>query len=130
MCGMGLGGFSCLQVRKNPTVGCEQAHLGCVRGIVNSSSQGSTLVSLSLVSVSHSQPHVLKRHSKGCPETNGEDGKDGAALMDSSAVVAFLFSTGKEVSGDSEAQSCVSRIQEETGAAVRVEHILGVVVSL
>lgn len=100
MCEMGLGGFSCLQVRKKPTVGCEQAHLGCVRGIVNSSSQGSTLVSLSLVSVSHSQPHVLKRHSKGCPEANGEDSKDGAALTDSSTMFAFLFSMGKEVSSD------------------------------
>lgn len=81
---------------------------------MDSTSQDSTLVNLSLVSVSYSQPHVLKRHSKGYPEANGEDGEDGAALTDSSTMVASLFSTGKEVCSDSEAQSCVSRTREET----------------
>lgn len=109
VCGMGLGGISCLQVGKKPAVGCElpsRSQLAvAVRRTVDSGFQASSLGYLPLVSGSH---------ANGCPEASGEDSKDGAGLRGSSTLVALLFSMGKEACSASEAPSCIAGIREET----------------
>lgn len=82
------------------------------------------------MSVPHSQLYVLKRHSKGCAEANGEDGQDDAALPGSSTVVASLFLREKKSAGTLKCNSVFQESGKRARAALRIEHLPWVVVSL